>query len=142
MEMNTKELFEHITSQMPAEQALQKLLEANVKTYEHLKFNEGQEIHPLIIISMAALDMKWNLAIPEGTSEDDEVQGMAVGTPEYLSELLDTDTGDAVAEIRIKKEQLKEALELLQYFVTRVEAGTIRSQTTYNKYKTFLDKTK
>ena len=41
-----------------------------------------------------------------------------------------------------EKEILKEALELLQYFVTRVEEGTIRSRVTYKKYKTFLDKVK
>jgi hypothetical protein len=31
------------------------------------------------------------------------------------------------------------AIELLQYFVDRVEAGTIRSKTTYRKYKSFLE---
>lgn len=33
---------------------------------------------------------------------------------------------------------LKEAVELIQYFVDRVDAGTIRSKITYSKYKEFL----
>lgn len=43
---------------------------------------------------------------------------------------------------RQKEANYKEALELLQYFVTRVEEGTIRSKVTYEKYKTFLNKVK
>lgn len=41
-----------------------------------------------------------------------------------------------------KDELLNEAIELLQYFVTRVEEGSIRSKTTYGKYKIFLEKIK
>lgn len=33
-----------------------------------------------------------------------------------------------------------EAVELIRYFVNRVEDGSIRSNTTYKKYKDFLDK--
>jgi len=142
--MNIKELFEHITSHMTAEQALMKLLEGNALTYEHLKFNEGDEIHPLMVISMAALDMGWDLAIPDGR-DDDEVQGMAVGTDEYLSELFDTDdcdNGDCDCEEVTDNSRFDEAVKLLQYFVDRVDAGTIRSKTTYTKYKSFLDKFK
>ena len=40
------------------------------------------------------------------------------------------------------KEQLKESVELIQYFVNRVEEGSIRSKKTYAKYKAFLDKIK
>jgi len=32
----------------------------------------------------------------------------------------------------------KEALEVIEYFVKRVEEGTIRSKVTYSKYKEFL----
>ena len=51
--MNVKELYNHITSQMTAEEALMKLLESHVMSYEHLKFNEGEETHPMMIITMA-----------------------------------------------------------------------------------------
>ena len=125
--MKVQEFYDHNTKHMSAEEALLKLLEGHLRTYEHLKFNEGEEIHPIIVASMAALDMNWNLAIPDG-SDDEEVQGMMIGTEAYLDERL---SGD--------EERLTEALDLLQYFVDRVEAGTIRSQTTYKKYKDFLD---
>jgi len=125
--MKVQEFYDHITKHMSAEEALLKLLEGHLRTYEHLKFNEGEEIHPIMVASMAALDMNWNLAIPDG-SDDEEVQGMMIGTEAYLDERL---SGD--------EERLTEALDLLQYFVDRVEAGTIRSQTTYKKYKDFLD---
>ena len=40
------------------------------------------------------------------------------------------------------QEENKEAIELIEYFVNRVEEGTIRSKITYGKYKTFLEKLK
>lgn len=40
------------------------------------------------------------------------------------------------------KTMLKEAIDLLQYFVDRVEAGTAHSKTTYGKYKEFLQRIK
>jgi len=43
-------------------------------------------------------------------------------------------------QIKKRDEIIEEATELIQYFVDRVEAGTIRSRTTYKKYKDFLDK--
>ena len=84
--MNAKEFFDHITSHMSAEDALLKLLEGHLLTYEKLKFQEGEEIHPIMLISMAAIDMGWSMAIPEG-KEDEEVYGMVVGTQEYLDEI-------------------------------------------------------
>lgn len=84
--MTVKETYDHIVKHMTAEQALMKLLEGHVKTYERLKFNEGEELHPLMIVSMAALDMGWDLAIPDG-KDDEEIQGLAMGTPEYFEQL-------------------------------------------------------
>lgn len=40
------------------------------------------------------------------------------------------------------QKKLEEALELLKYFTDRVEAGTIRSVTTYGKYKEFINRVK
>jgi len=37
-------------------------------------------------------------------------------------------------------ELLNEAVELIRYFVNRVEVGSIRSIETYKKYKDFLNK--
>ena len=89
--MNAKEFYDHITAHMSAEEALLKLLEGHVRTYDKLKFNEGEEIHPLMLASMAAIDMGWVMALPEG-SEDEEVRGIIMGTEEYLEEIdLETD---------------------------------------------------
>jgi hypothetical protein len=85
--MKVKELYDHILKSMTAEEALMRILEGHMLTYEHLKFNEGDEIHPIMIASMAAFDMGWNLAIPNGR-DDEEVQGMMIGTEEYIEEQL------------------------------------------------------
>ena len=85
--MNVKELYDHLLLHMTAEQALLKLLEGQVLNYEKLKFDEGEEVHPIFIISMAAMDMGWGMAIPN--EDDEEIQGMAVGTEEYLDNILD-----------------------------------------------------
>jgi hypothetical protein len=92
--MNVKELYDHITKHMTAEQALMKLLEGHVLTYDKLKFQEGEEIHPTILVVMAAMDMGWNLAIPDTGNDDDELQGMAIGTQEYLDKLFPEDNND------------------------------------------------
>jgi len=92
--MNAKEFYDHITQHLTPEQALLKLLEGHVLTYEKLKFDKGEEIHPLMIVSMAAMDMGWQMAIPKGKAEDDEIQGMAIGTPEYFEELFSGDDSD------------------------------------------------
>lgn len=126
--MNAKQFYDHITQHMTAEEALLKLLEGHVKTYDKLKFNEGEELHPLMVASMAAMDMDWNMAVPDG-NPDEEVEGLIMGTEAYMDRMLDDSD----------EQRLLEALDLLQYFVDRVEAGTIRSQTTYKKYKDFLD---
>lgn len=91
--MTVQETFDHITKHMTAEQALMKLLEGHIRTYERLKFNEGEELHPLMVVSMAALDMGWDIAIPNG-KDDEEIQGMAMGTPEYFEELFAGDDSD------------------------------------------------
>jgi hypothetical protein len=70
---------------MTAEQALMKLLEAQVRSYDKLKFEEGEAIHPTILVVMAAMEMGWNISIPH--KEDDELTGMSIGTDEYLNEL-------------------------------------------------------
>jgi len=89
--MTVQELYDHLLKHMTAEQALMKLLEGHVRTYEKLKFDEGEELHPTILIAAAALDMGWNIAIPKHENDDDELIGMAVGTEEYLNDLFKSD---------------------------------------------------
>lgn len=80
--MTAKQLYDHITKQMPAEQALLKLLESSLLTYEKLKFPEGCEpVHPLIIIANASMDMGWEFLVEKNT---ENVEGLVIGTAEYM----------------------------------------------------------
>lgn len=83
--MTVDQLYDYIVSQMTPEQALKKLLKGSLLQYEKLKFDSQQEsVHPVIIITMAALDLGWDLAIEKSTEEEGEVRGIAIGTREYL----------------------------------------------------------
>lgn len=80
--MKVKEFYDHITKHITAEEALMKLLEGSVIQYEKLKFDDQQKtVHPLLIISMAAMDMGWQMAIEKGESN---VRGICVGTEDYM----------------------------------------------------------
>jgi hypothetical protein len=83
--MTSNELYDYIIQHMTAEQALKKLLESSLLNYQKLKFNEGEEIHPIILITMAAMDLNWQLAVKN--KDDEDIQGISVGTEEYLKEL-------------------------------------------------------
>ena len=87
--MNVDELYNHITKNMTPEAALRNLLEGTIRTYEHLKFNEGEEIHPAMLVSLAALDMGWSIAIPND-NPDDDLRGMIIGTDDYIDGVLDS----------------------------------------------------
>ena len=84
--MNPKEYYDYIIKYMTPEEALLKLLEGHVMIYKNLKFNKGDEFHPVMLISMAALDMNWSLALPNDDSEN--VNGMIVGTQKYIDSVL------------------------------------------------------
>jgi hypothetical protein len=79
--MKAKELVKYIMSKMSAEQALLILIESSIIQYENLKFDKGKEVHPVLIISMAALDMGWNMVVEKDT---ESVEGLIVGTKEYI----------------------------------------------------------
>lgn len=89
--MNAKEFKEYILTQMTADEALTKFLEGQMGSYEKLKFEKGEEVHPIFIISMAAMDLGWCISIPKTESDDDVIQGMVVGTTEYMDEMLSED---------------------------------------------------
>lgn len=83
--MKPKELYDYITGQMTAEQALLTLLESSIVSYEKLKFESPEKsVHPVLIISMAAMDMGWQLAVK---SNDEKVNGICVGTQEYVNSI-------------------------------------------------------
>jgi hypothetical protein len=87
--MTVQDLYEYITKHMTAEQALMNLLKGHVIEYEKLKFSaEGEEIHPIMLITMAAMDMGWDMAVPDPEDPDAEVIGMIVGTTDYIDDVL------------------------------------------------------
>jgi hypothetical protein len=59
---------------------------------------------------------------------------------EHLLEICNKETiAGMLQEVAIEKEEYKKAL---QYFIGRVEEGSIRSSTTYTMYKELLEKYK
>lgn len=79
--MTPQAFYDYITKQMTPSQALLLLLESAIQRYEHLKFDEDKEVHPLLIMSMAAMDMGWGLIIEK---DIEDVEGVITGTEEYV----------------------------------------------------------
>lgn len=83
--MNAQELYDYITKQLTPEEALKKLLESSILSYEKLKFNSQEDaVHPIIIISMCAMEMGWVMCIKK---DEENVSGIVVGTQEYVDEI-------------------------------------------------------
>jgi len=82
--MNSQELYDYITSQLTPEEALKKMLESSLINYKELKFKKGKEIHPLILISIASLEMGWQIAVEK---DKENVRGISIGTKEYMNNL-------------------------------------------------------
>lgn len=80
--MNVNELYDHITKSLTPEEALKRLLSSSLHSYEKLKFEKGKEVDPLIIMTMAALDMGWDIAVER---DQEIVRGLIVGTKEYMN---------------------------------------------------------
>ena len=88
--MTPKELYDYITAQITPEQALMKMLEAGLIQYEALKFDEAENaVHPLVIITMAASDMGWHIAME--ADDESDVHGLTIGTDDYLNKMFSKD---------------------------------------------------
>jgi len=80
--ITVKKFYKYITSKMTAEKALMKLLEGSLIQYEKLKFDDqSKAVHPIIVISMAAMDMGWQIAIEK---KEKDIKGLVVGTAAYM----------------------------------------------------------
>lgn len=77
--------YEFILSKMSAEQALKLLLVGSTLSYEKLKFDGEKKVHPIIIIALAAMDLKWDIALEEDV---ENIRGLTVGTEEYINDCL------------------------------------------------------
>ncbi len=86
--MTVDDLYNHILKHMTAEQALKMLLVGALGEYQKLRFSSQEDaVHPTILIVMAATEMGWKIAIRKG-KDDDMLEGMIVGTDEYLEKEL------------------------------------------------------
>lgn len=88
--MKPEQFRDYILKHMTAEEALLKLLESSVISYENLKFSNNEPVHPEMIIAMAAWDLGWDIAVPKQKDED-QMQGISVGTQEYLNSIFKKD---------------------------------------------------
>lgn len=84
--MTVDELYDHITSHMTPENALRKSLSSSLLSYEKLRFDKGEEVHPILIINMAALDLNWQIALE---SNKKNIEGLTIGTEEYMKRNLE-----------------------------------------------------
>lgn len=82
--MKLDDLYNHITKHMTPEEALKKLLESSLVNYENLKFEKGKEVHPIMIITFAAWDLGWEMTAFERREDHEQVDGLSVGTKEYM----------------------------------------------------------
>lgn len=83
--ITVKKLYDHILKHLTAEQALIKLLEGSLIQYDKLKFDKkGEVVHPLIVISMATLDLGWGFAVE---SDKENIEGLVIGTNKYMKRI-------------------------------------------------------
>ena len=86
IKVSVQAVYDMITSQMTPEQALMKMLEGATIQYDHLKFKDDHTpVHPLFIITMAAIEMGWQIAVDKS---NEDVIGLVVGTEEYMDKIL------------------------------------------------------
>ena len=86
--MTPLQLRDYILEHLTAEEALLILLEGPLHQYEKLRFDKGGEVHPLIIIANAAMELGWDFVIEkEGAGGDDQVHGVTVGDKGYMERL-------------------------------------------------------
>lgn len=97
MAITIGEFYNHITKHMSAEEALKLLLSSSLVTYEKLKFDkDDMPVHPLFIMSMAALDLGWGMIFSR-PEDGESIEGISFGNSNYLNQLFqevkDGDTG-------------------------------------------------
>lgn len=83
--MTVQEFKDYILKFMTADEALIKLLEGPLGQYEKLKFDpSGEPVHPIIIMTMAAMELGWNLSIEK---DPEEVHGLTCGDEGYFARM-------------------------------------------------------
>lgn len=79
-----QDLYDQITSQLSPEEALMNMLKASVQQYEDQKLDaQGQPVHPIYIIVLAAKELGWEIAM-NTEEQNPNVIGLTMGTKEYM----------------------------------------------------------
>lgn len=100
--MKLQEVYEYmLTHYGSAEQALKAVIYHNLDSYDKMKeaakaeaSHEELEGHPLMVITMSALELGWDIAVESGQPH---VRGLTMGTPAYLDSIFGPG-GDVVYE--------------------------------------------
>lgn len=89
--LSVNALYDYVISHMTPEEACKKLLKSSLISYEKLKFdNKHEAVHPVLIMAFAAMDMGWVIRTDRDRG-DKEVDGMALGTKEYMKRTFKAD---------------------------------------------------
>jgi|SRR5581483_6715483 len=86
--MTHEQIKAYILSKMSKDEVIDRFLESGLLVYEKLKFAEGEELHPLMVMAYAAMDMGWDLIV-HGDSTTYQVKGITTGTPEHIQKMAD-----------------------------------------------------
>jgi len=90
LDMTSDELADYILTQMSAEDALRKLLSAQMLSagkimYQTSEIELSDGMRPYALIMIAAKLLGWDVAFE---SDQENMRGMAIGTKEYLKECI------------------------------------------------------
>lgn len=85
--MKVQELYDHIVQHMTPEDALKRLLATSVEVVENANLEDPNSRHsPYFTIVACATQLGWGFAIE---SDAETLQGLVIGTPEYINSIFD-----------------------------------------------------
>ena len=96
--MTVDAFYDYITKHLTPEEALKRLLMSSLHSYDKLRFEQGEEVHPLFIMSMAAMEMGWSISVLN-TDPNAEVEGIACGTEVCMNRIFQPDRSKAQQEL-------------------------------------------
>jgi len=87
--MTVEELYDKITKNTTPEHALMNLLKVHLVEYNKMKYDDNDnEIHPIIIISTACLELNWNMVVINTDNDNDELNAMIIGNENFINTVL------------------------------------------------------
>lgn len=88
--MDIQEIYNELTKEKSAEEVLKNIIGTSIKQYNYLKIQDGEEMHPSMVIATIAMELEWGMAIPSA-DENGDIHGLIIGTEEYIDGLLGED---------------------------------------------------